>query len=165
MKKIISNASPLIALSNIGQLELLKKLFQKIIIPKAVYQEVVDEGKDRSGTAEVKKAVNKWIEVKEVKNSDEVKTLRALLDYGEAEVVVLAQEIKADLLILDNREPRVFAKHLGFNLIGTIGVLMLAYEKEFLKNPIEKIFELREKGFYISDRLLKEIIKQLQSYE
>ena len=165
MKKIISNASPLIALSNIGQLELLEELFQKIIIPKAVYQEVVKEGKGRPGAVEVKKAVNKWIEVKEVKNSDEVKTLRALLDYGEAEVIVLAQEVKADLLILDNREPRLFAKHLGFKLIGTIGVLILAYEKGFLKNPIEKIFELREKGFYISDRLLREIVKQLQGYE
>ena len=165
MKKIISNASPLIALSNIGQLELLEELFQKIIIPKAVYQEVVQEGKSRPGAVEVKKAVNKWIEVKEVKNSDEVKTLRALLDYGEAEVIVLAQEIKADLLILDNREPRLFAKHLGFQLIGTIGVLILAYEKGFLKNPLEKIFELREKGFYISDRLLREIVKQLQGYE
>ena len=165
MKKIISNASPLIALSNIGQLELLEELFQKIIIPKAVYQEVVQEGKSRPGAVEVKKAVNKWIEVKEVKNSDEVKTLRALLDYGEAEVIVLAQEIKADLLILDNREPRLFAKHLGFQLIGTIGVLILAYEKGFLKNPLERIFELREKGFYISDRLLREIVKQLQGYE
>ena len=165
MKKTISNASPLIALSNIGQVELLKKLFQKIIIPKAVYQEVVQEGKSRPGAVEVKKAVNKWIEVKEVKNSDEVKVLRALLDYGEAEVIVLAQEIKADLLILDNGEPRLFAKHLGFQLIGTVGVLMLAYEKGFLKNPLEKIFELREKGFYISDRLLREIVKQLQNYE
>jgi len=64
MKKTISNASPLIALSNIGQVELLKKLFQKIIIPKAVYQEVVKEGKGKPGAVEVKKAVNKWIEVK-----------------------------------------------------------------------------------------------------
>ena len=64
MKKIISNASPLIALSNIGQVELLKKLFRKIIIPKAVYQEVVKEGKGKPGAVEVKKAVNKWIEVK-----------------------------------------------------------------------------------------------------
>ncbi len=165
MKKVISNASPLIALSNIRQLELLEKLFQKIVIPEAVYKEVVEEGKDKPGAVEVKKATDKWIEVKKVKNSDEVKALRALLDYGEAEVIVLAQEIKADLLILDNKEPRIFAKHLGFKLIGTIGILILAYEKGFLKNPIEKIFELREKGFYISNRLLREIIKQLQSYE
>lgn len=87
MKKIISNASPLIALSNISQLELLEKLFQKIIIPKAVYQEVVEEGKGRIGSEEVKKAIDKWIEVKEVKNSNEVKTLRAILDYGESEVI------------------------------------------------------------------------------
>lgn len=165
MKKIISNASPLIALSNIGQLELLKKLFQKISIPQAVYQEVVKEGKGRSGTVEVEKAIKQWMEIVEVKNLDKVNTLRAILDYGEAEVIVLAQEIKADLLLLDNKEPRLFAKHLGFNVIGTVGVLILAYKKGFLKDPVEKIFELREKGFYISDRLLKEIIKRLQSYE
>ncbi len=73
--------------------------------------------------------------------------------------------MKADLLILDNKEPRIFAKHLGFKLIGTIGILILAYEKGFKKNPLEKIFELREKGFYISDRLLREIMKRLQSYD
>ncbi len=163
--KVISNASPLIALTNIGQLELLNKLFQKVIIPEAVYKEVVEEGKDKPGATEVKKTINQWIEVREVKNLDEVKALRAILDYGEAEVVVLAQEIKADLLILDNKEPRIFAKHLGFKLIGTIGVLILAYEKGYLKNPIEKILKLREKGFYISDRLLKEIIERLNNYE
>ncbi len=146
MKKVISNASPLIALSNIEQLELLNKLFKKIIIPEAVYKEVVEEGKGRPGATEVKKAINKWIKVKEVKNLKEVNALRAILDYGEAEVIVLAQEIKADLLILDNKEPRIFATHLGFKLIGTIGVLIL---------------ELREKGFYISDKLLREIIKRL----
>ncbi len=74
----------------------------------------------------------------------------------------MAQEIEADLLILDNKEPRLFAKHLGFKLIGTIGILISAYEKGYLENPIEKIFELKEKGFYISDRLLTEIIKQLK---
>ena len=165
MKKVISNASPLIALSNIKQLELLERLFKKIIIPEAVYKEVVEEGKSKPGALEVKNAIGKWIEVKNIKNSNEVNALRAMLDYGEAEVIVLAQEIKADLLILDNKEPRFFAKHLGFNLIGTLGTLILAYKKGFLKNPIEKIFELREKGFYISDRLLNEIIKQLKSYE
>jgi predicted nucleic acid-binding protein len=162
MKNVISNASPLIALSNISQLELLKDLFQKIIIPKSVYQEVVEEGKDKPGAKEVKKATGKWIEVEEVKNFEEVQTLRAILDYGESEVIVLAQEVKANLLILDNREPRIFAKHLGFRVIGTIGILILAYEKGFLKNPIEKILELREKGFYISDKLLMEIIKQFK---
>ncbi len=74
----------------------------------------------------------------------------------------MAKEIKADLLILDNREPRIFAKHLGFKVIGTIGILILAYEKGFLEEPVEKILELREKGFYISERLLREIIKQLR---
>ena len=162
MKKVICNASPLIALSNISKIELLKGLFQKIIIPQAVYQEVVEEGKNRPGALEVKNAIGKWIEVYKVKNLNEVEALRAILDKGESEVIVLAQEINADLLILDNREPRIFAKHLGFKVIGTIGILLLAYKKGLLNNPMPKILELREKGFYISTKLLEEIKKQLK---
>lgn len=162
MKKVICNASPLIALSNISQINLLKDLFQKIIIPQAVYEEVVDEGKDRPGALEVKNAVGKWIEVYKVKNLNEVKALRAILDKGESEVIVLAQEINADLLILDNKGPRIFAKHLGLKITGTIGILLLAHEKGFLNNPMLKILELREKGFYISDKVLEETKKQLK---
>ena len=64
---------------------------------------------------------------------------------------------------MDNREPRIFAKHLGFKVIGTIGVLLLAHRKGLLNNPMLKILELREKGFYISDKLLEEIKKQLKT--
>jgi len=164
MKKVISNASPLIALSNISRLELLKELFHRVIIPKAVYTEVVEEGRDKPGAVEVKKAIDKWIEVKEVKNIDEIEALKAILDYGESEVIVLGQEINADLLILDNREPRIFAKHLGLKIIGTIGILILANKKGLLKNPVKEIIKLRERGFYISDKLLKEIINQLENH-
>ncbi|NPA16897.1 DUF3368 domain-containing protein [Persephonella sp.] len=161
MKKVISDASPLIALSSISQLEVLQRLFQKIIIPEAVYYEVVEEGRDRAGANEVKSAVGKWIEIEKVSNSDEVEALRAILDYGEAEVIALAQELKPDLLILDNREPRIFAGHLNFEVIGTIGIIILAYEKGFIDNPYKKILELREKGFYIGDHLLEKIKKYL----
>lgn len=165
MKKVISNASPLIALSNISRLELLKEIFQRIIIPKAVYNEVVKEGKNRAGAVEVEKSIGKWIEIKEVKNLNEVRALRAVLDYGESEVIVLGQEINADLLILDNKEPRMFAKHLEFKVVGTIGILMLAYKKGILDNPIKEIMKLKEKGFYISDKLLKEILRELEKNE
>jgi len=161
MKKVICNASPLIALSSISQLELLEKIFKNIIIPEAVYKEVVEEGKGKTGAKKVEEYVGKWIELKNVKNLNEVNILRSILDYGEAEVIVLGQEIKADLLVLDNKEPRLFAKQLGFKVIGTIGILILAYEKGFLENPIKEILKIKEKGFYISDKLIKEIIEQL----
>ena len=162
MRKVISNSSPLIALSKISQLELIEKLFGKIIIPKAVYEEVVVKGGNRAGVNEIKKAVDDWIQVKEIKDRKEVNVLQAVLDYGEAEVIVLAQEINADLLILDNREPRIFAKHLGFKIIGTIGIILLANKKGIINKPLEKILELREKGFYISNSLLNEIIKEIK---
>ena len=161
MKKVISNSSPLIALSKISQLELLKKLFGKIIIPKAVYEEVVVKGENKAGVNEIKRAVDDWIQIKEIKDRKEANVLQAVLDYGEAEV--LAQEINADLLILDNKEPRMFAKHLGFKIVGTIGIILLANKKRIIDKPLEIILELREKGFYISDSLLNEIIKETKN--
>ncbi len=161
MKKVISNSSPLIALSKISQLKLLKNLFRKIIIPKAVYEEVVVKGENKAGVNEIKRAVDDWIQIKEIKDRKEANVLQAVLDYGEAEV--LAQEINADLLILDNKEPRMFAKHLGFKIVGTIGIILLANKKRIIDKPLEIILELREKGFYISDSLLNEIIKETKN--
>uniref|UniRef100_UPI0025D200C5 DUF3368 domain-containing protein n=1 Tax=Persephonella sp. TaxID=2060922 RepID=UPI0025D200C5 len=107
--------------------------------------------------------VDDWIQIKEIKDRKEANVLQAVLDYGEAEVIVLAQEINADLLILDNKEPRMFAKHLGFKIVGTIGIILLANKKRIIDKPLEIILELREKGFYISDSLLNEIIKETKN--
>ncbi len=156
-EKIIVNASPLIALSKINELKILKNLFSEIIIPEAVYHEVITEGGGKTGVKEIEKSINNWIKIEKVSNKKEVELLRALLDYGEAEVIVLGKEINADLLIIDNKEPRLFAKHLNQKVIGTIGLILLAHKKGFIDSPYEKICELREKGFYLSDKLLKEI--------
>lgn len=52
--------------------------------------------------------------------------LQAVLDEGEAEVVSLGQEMKADLLLLDNREPRLFARTVNLKVMGTVGIIRLA---------------------------------------
>jgi len=161
-KKVISNASPLIALSKISELDILRDLFGKIIIPKAVYIEVIEEGKYKYNITELERFINEYVDIIDVENIEEVKNLQKFLDYGEAEVLILAKETDADLLILDNKEPRIYAKNMGFKIIGTIGIIILAYKNKLLKNPVQKIFELKEKGFYISENLLEEIIKTIK---
>lgn len=164
MIKVVSNASPLIGLSLIDKLYLLKELWGEIVIPKAVYEEVVIKGEGKPGALLVENAVKDGcIRVIEVKEKSSSKFLMSILDYGEAEAIVLAQEIKADLIILDNREPRLFAHQTGLKVVGTVGVLLKAYDKQIIKNPLEEVYRLRNYGFYIGDNLLDRIRSFLEN--
>src|SRR5208283_4508776 len=127
MPLVISNASPLIALSGIDHLGILKELWDEVIIPQAVYKEVVIEGKGKPGADRTAAICGDWIKVVSVKNRSEVEALQTILDEGEAEVIALSQELKANLLLLDNREPRMFAKSVGIPVVGTIGIIKLAW--------------------------------------
>jgi len=94
------------------------------LVPKAVWREVVEEGKGQPGAQEVANAG--WIEVAEVKNRAVGEVLLAHLDRGEAEVIALAQERQADLVLLDEKEAREFAERLGLRVLGTLGLLVWA---------------------------------------
>ena len=145
--KIISNISPLIALSNIGELEVLRFLFGKIIIPKAVHEEY-------------RKPLPEWMEVKEVKNKILVRLLGEKLHKGEAETIALALEENADLVIIDDKKARVEAKKLGLRIIGTAGILLLAKRRGYYKEIKPLINKLLEKGFRLSEEVVEKILKE-----
>jgi uncharacterized protein len=159
--KVISNSSPLIALSSIKELDLIRKLWGRIIIPRAVFKETVVVGKKKPGAPEIGDACRSWIKVSNVKNRREVVALQAVLDEGEAEVITLGQEVKADLLLLDNKEPRLFARTLNLGVLGTIGIIKMAWQKGLLSDPVSKFQELRLKGFWIDDILFNKILSDL----
>ena len=108
MQKVISNSSPLIHLSKIGYLGLLKDYFQRIVVPEAVYKECMVEGKNKEEVKILKEA--NWIEVKRTKDKNLVKLLESYLDYGESEAIALALEINADLILLDDLDARERAR-------------------------------------------------------
>jgi len=93
----------------------------------------------------------------------EVEVLQTVLDEGEAEVITLGQEIKADLLILDNREPRNFARTVNLKVIGTIGVIRFAWMKGLIKEPIHAINKLLLNGFWINEKLIEQIKKDIEN--
>lgn len=161
MRKIISNASPLIGLCSINLLDILKELWTEIIIPEAVYREVVINGSGKQGSSAIADACDKWIKVYSVKNLRVAEVLRAILDEGESEVIALGQEINADLVLLDNREPRLFASTINLKVIGTVGIIKLAWQKGLIKEPIEEIYKLRSKGFWISSSLIEQIKNEI----
>lgn len=96
---VVADSTPLIALSKIDQLSLLPEIFSEIILPEAVYTEVVIAGANRSGSTEVSKA--DWIKIQSVTNYTKVNYLLDQLNLGEAEAIVLAQEINADWILID----------------------------------------------------------------
>lgn len=108
---IVSNASPLINLARIGKLDLLHQLYGELIVPEAVWQEVVVEGSGHPGADEVKTAP--WIKMRAVTNRPLVQALRQDLDAGEAEAIALALEVGAELLLMDEHLGRETARHLG----------------------------------------------------
>jgi predicted nucleic acid-binding protein len=158
---VISNASPLIALTRIDRLQILKLLWKEIVIPEAVYMEVVVNGKGKPGADIISTACKEWIRVVPVENIQEVKILKAVLDDGEAEVIALGQQLKAKLLLLDNREPRLFASAANLNLIGTVGIIKLAWRKGLLMEPLRELQKLKLNGFWISESLMSKIREEI----
>jgi len=125
---IISNAGPLIHLTKIGRLNLLKELFKSVVIPNTVKIEVVDRGKEK-GAADaflIENEVGKWIVVEEDIN-EKVKEIAKMagIELGEAIVIMLAKE-KGFSALIDDSAARRFAIGLGLEVTGSIGVLIKA---------------------------------------
>jgi len=155
---IVSNTSPLINLAWINKLDLLHKLFGELVIPEAVWREVVVEGAGQPGADEVKAAT--WIKTQDVTNKTLVQALRQELDAGEAEAIALALEIKAELLLMDERLGRETARHLGLHYTGLIGVLIEAKRKSIIDAIKPHLNMLRDiAGFRISNALYMRVLQ------
>ncbi len=155
---IVSNSSALINLARIGRLDILQQLYVEVTIPRAVWHEVVVEGAGRLGADTVKDAT--WIKTIAVTNKELVRALQQELDAGEAEAIALAQEIGAELLLMDDHLGRQTAHHLGLRYTGLIGVLIEAKKKGLLNSVKPQIDKLREvAGFRISEELYLHVLQ------
>lgn len=149
---VASNTSPLTNLAAIGQFQLLQALYGKVYIPDGVWVELNVFGKAWPGSKEVSSAA--WIEPRKVQNQGLVTVLRRDLDIGEAETIALALELKADLVFLDERDGRYAAQRLGLEVVGVIGILLEAKNKEQLEFLKPHLDDLRQQaGFYIRSSL------------
>jgi predicted nucleic acid-binding protein len=155
---IVSNASPLITLARIGSVSLLQQLYTEVIIPEAVWHEVVVEGADYPGAKTVSDA--SWITRRAVTNRPLVQALRQELDAGEAEAIALALELGASLLLMDERLGRETARHLGVRYTGVLGILMEAKQKRLLQALKPSLDALRDvAGFRVSEALYLRVLR------
>lgn len=154
---VISDTSPITSLAAIGKLDLLQKVYDRIIIPQGVYNEMANLADEVPGTKEVKTL--DWIETKTVSNLALVEQLKTKLDQGESEAIALAIELKADLLIIDENPGRNVAKMLNLNLIGILGILLIAKQRGFLAN-IKPVMDdlINIAGFRITSQLYTNLL-------
>ena len=158
--KVVADSSVLISLSAINQLELLLRRFPQVMIPWAVQKEVVIEGKGQPGAQEVQSS--DWIKVQEIKDRSFVQLLEVELDRGESEVIALAHEVNADLVLLDEKDARLRAKRVGLKILGTIGVLIWAKKRGYISSLQEQLNALRDDAkFRISTELYEWALKSV----
>ncbi len=138
-------------------MELFQKLYKQIYIPTAVYNEI-EAGKSKGYYKDL--AMINWIKIVEIQDKQAVKYFLDL-DASEAEAIVLATELNADLIVLDEKLGRFHAKHAKLKVTGTIGILIKAKSEGLLKKIKPLLHELTEKEVWISKNLKRDILNKV----
>ena len=156
MKKVVSNATPIISLASVDKLSLLKDLFGKVYVPRAVVNEILT-GKYPGH----KELDSDFFEIVEVNNKINLSFLLNDLDLGEAESIVVAKEIEADLLLIDERLGYKIAQLQGLPVIGTLTVLLMGKKKGLIKAVKPVLDEMIEKGRWYSQKVYNHFLKSI----
>lgn len=168
--KVAADASILIHLSAIGRFYLLKEQFKKIMIPEGVYREVVIEGWGLPCSLETSEAVRSdLINVMQV--MDKEKTREIMEEYkvslSNAEVIQLAKEINAAIVLANEEEIRDAAESSGFKVRGCLGVLIEAVKSKIIspRQAIQDIDNLVSSGYRISEDIINKVKENLWRWE
>ena len=153
---VVSNTTPIIALSSIGKINLLEQLFKKIIVAKAVYKEI--KAKESYGNIEIDAA---FFHTRSIKGTKYLGFLLNDLDQGEAETIILAKELKAEFIIMDERLGNKIAKSQGIIVIGTLSILILAKKKGLIQNVKPSLDEMIDKGSWYSKRVYTNFLQSI----
>ncbi len=146
---VVSDTTAISNLLTVGRAELLQQLFHRVLIPPAVFAELLAWHD----------ALPTWLEVMTVSDTARVARFRQLVHAGEAEAIALALEVQPDWLLVDDADGRRLAKAEGAPVLGLMGVLLLAKSNGLLSEVRGLIDRLRdEAGFFLSERVRKEIL-------
>jgi predicted nucleic acid-binding protein len=154
-RPVIANNTPLVALWTLGRLDLLRDLYRQVLIPQAVYDEFLATERALRQAA-LQDAP--WIQVVSLSNPQRVRVYVGL-DQGEAEVLALAEERSARLLIIDEYKGRRYARRLGLPLTGTLGLLLVAKERHLVSNLSALLVDLQDAGLYLGAELITQVLR------
>jgi len=161
MIKVVVNSSPLIGLSMIDKVDLLWQLFDEVLIPEGVFNEITAASTEQSyGKQELERALKESkCSVYQVKDKNLVSKLIGKLHQGEVEVIVAGKEESVNFVVIDEITARNLAEAFSLNPIGTIGVLRLAKRAGLVDSIKPYLDELKLKKFRISDKIYYDILK------
>ncbi|EKQ71336.1 putative nucleic acid-binding protein [Leptolyngbyaceae cyanobacterium JSC-12] len=151
---IVSNTSPINYLILIGQIDLLPALFRQINIPQAVYSELSDTEAPNLVRTWIANPPN-WLKIQSVSQASD--KIIDLLDPGEHAAILLAQELNADLLLLDDMKARHTAKEKGLSITGILGILDQAATMKLIDLPAA-VQSLQNTSFWASDSLFQRLL-------
>ena len=152
MSPVISNTSPLTNLAIIGRLELARAQLTSVVVPQAVWREMIALPHPDARSALLSAQTEGWLEVATLSNSAMATSLRlAGLDQGESEAIALAVETSATLLLMDEKKGRAAARRLGVPVAGALAIVAAARKAGEIPSARNEIARLRvEAGFFIS---------------
>jgi predicted nucleic acid-binding protein len=156
---VVSNTTPLIGLAVVGQFNLLRYLFGQIMIPEAVFTEAVLFGREQGGAKQEVTHAD-WIDVVAVQDQLAVEVLLDELDRGEAETIVLARELNADWVLMDEKKGRRKLSEMNLNKVGTVGLLLKGKQAGFLSEIKPHLEVLRQQGFSLSRAVIESALQQ-----
>jgi predicted nucleic acid-binding protein len=149
----VSESSPLIFLSALRDLDLLRRIVGEVFIPRAVYHEVVVDGHGKPGSEEVERAIGDWIRVVDAEETSEVTRIMEVagLQAGESEAIVLADQLRIGVVLIDDQQAVLEARSLGITVLRTPAVYIAAKRAGLITGVKPKIDALRTLGFRLSD--------------
>jgi predicted nucleic acid-binding protein len=145
-KIVILDTSCLIAFTNIGRLNLLQTLCSSVITTPEV-------------AAEYESPLPQWIRINAVKDETKIRSINTILGLGESSAIALALETKNGLVVLDDKRARSYAKNVGLNYTGIIGLLRIGYKKGLVQDIDSIISDLHSVQFHLPDNV-EDLIKQ-----
>lgn len=160
MKPIVADAGPLIGLARTDRLDLLRRLYQHIVIPPAVHRELAIGSRRPGATALASAVAAKWVSVQSVVSRHVVLELSKLLDDGEAEAIALAEQLDARFLLIDELAGRKIARRRGIPVTGVAGVLLSAKARGAVAAVRPIVEELSKAGYRLSSRLVASVLQR-----
>ncbi|WP_089728500.1 DUF3368 domain-containing protein [Candidatus Thiosymbion oneisti] len=153
---VVSNTTPIISLSSIGKVSILNELFGEIIISQAVYDEI--KAKRSYGCDEVD---SYFIRIQSIRGEVYRDLLLNQLDLGEAETIILAKEINADFVIIDENVGYKIAKNSNLEAVRTLSILLKAKEEGIISEIKPLLDEMIEKGRWYSRNIYEKCLRKV----
>ena len=149
----------MIGLASIQRFDLLKQLFGELYIAQAVYDEAVVAGREVGG-AKREVSTPLWIKSIVVRDRLAVEVLSDELDLGEAETIVLARELNANWVLMDERKGRRKLTQMNLPKLGTVGILLKAKQVGLIPIVRPELEQLHLRGFSIHQSIIDAILRQ-----